>query len=112
MVRKKSDLPKVEHPKVWIVWETQYIEGFAYEQVRAICTEEWIAKIDAQIVREEARNRGRRALVEVRPTLLNHLFGWSMIVRLHKESLLNPDVGTIEDFEKKLEEVKKWTKRT
>jgi len=96
---------KVKHPRAWIVCDTEYIEGFAYEQIRAICTRKWIAEIMAQIVREEARNNGRRALIEVRPTLLNHLFGWTMLRRLNKEHLLNPNVGTIEDFEKKLKEV-------
>lgn len=91
---------KVKHPKVWIVWETRYDAGFAIEQMRAVCSRKWIADIDAQVLRESARNLGHRALVEVRPTLMNHLFGWTMLVRLREENLLNPKTGTYEDFER------------
>lgn len=99
-------MEKVEHNPVWIVWDTEYVDGVAYEQIRAVCTEKWIAEIDAQIVREEALKHGRRALVEVAETLTNHLFGWKMLVRLRKENLLNPDTP-LENFKKKMDELNK-----
>lgn len=98
--------PKVEHNPIWIVWDTEYVDGVAYEQIRAVCTEKWVAEIDAQIVREEALNNGRRVFVEVVETRTNHLFGWKMLLRLRKESLLNPDTP-IEEFKKKLKELDK-----
>ena len=102
MPKRTPDRSKIKHPTVWIVWETEYTGGYAFEQVRAICTRKWVAEIDAKIVRDQATNHGRRALIQVRPTRLNHLFGWEAIQKLEETHILNPDIGSTEEWERKL----------
>lgn len=76
----KKEIIKNRKP-IWIIWQHEK----EHITIRAICTSEEIADIYVKMVYDEARLLGdKKITVESEETILNHLFGFSTMIKLRR----------------------------